>query len=262
MSTKIYNGFRLNCNSFGGLQNFYTSLGQDIIKIKEETAKKIQADICTHIIDSVDMGYWPLEKEYEKLVPTDYPLLFSIRAIKDEKYKEMLDFEISIHFLPDKILSLLFCNNQDMINIFKSQKEVEEYGYWDNTDKPENISDHEWVKRRKDWELALGGNGWSTPSESGLLFKPERAGGYGCLDYNEILEYIQPKEVRVEKNAHLSVTAWWFEKHADTIKSLSSFIFFKKTDEYKRLKKYQANKLNYRLRDITKKDLLTNLNEL
>lgn len=33
-----------------------------------------------------------------------------------------------------------------------------EYGYWDNVDKPEDISEDEWKNRRKDWEECLESN--------------------------------------------------------------------------------------------------------
>ena len=36
---------------------------------------------------------------------------------------------------------------------------IEEYGYWNNTDKPEGITDEDWVKRESDWNKALPGMG-------------------------------------------------------------------------------------------------------
>jgi hypothetical protein len=47
---------------------------------------------------------------------------------------------------------------------------VEEYGFWDNTDMPEDVSDADWVLRRHHWESALGGDFSMTPSEAGLSF--------------------------------------------------------------------------------------------
>ena len=42
---------------------------------------------------------------------------------------------------------------------FIEKYEIEEYGYWNNTDRPEEITIKEWEKRESDWNKALPGPG-------------------------------------------------------------------------------------------------------
>ena len=55
------------------------------------------------------------------------------------------------------ILFKLIQNEDEFVAAYK----IEEYGYWNNADPPENISDIEWEKREKDWNKALPGLGIS-----------------------------------------------------------------------------------------------------
>lgn len=50
-----------------------------------------------------------------------------------------------------------------------------DFGYWDNTDMPEDVTVKEWVERLKDWNLIFSGTTsnkgrWKTPAECGASF--------------------------------------------------------------------------------------------
>lgn len=48
-----------------------------------------------------------------------------------------------------------------------SLAEVERYGYWNNTDQPDDVSDEEWEERRAAWDRVFG---WDVVSERALCF--------------------------------------------------------------------------------------------
>ena len=64
--------------------------------------------------------------------------------------------ELALYPLIDKLLLIIYdgelaadlLQNKD----FCERYEFSEYGYWNNVDKPENVSDQEWDQRKRDWE--------------------------------------------------------------------------------------------------------------
>lgn len=50
---------------------------------------------------------------------------------------------------------------------FSEKYGIKDYEYWNNTDKPDEISDREWNRRGRDWDKALPGLG--VPAESGIV---------------------------------------------------------------------------------------------
>lgn len=59
-------------------------------------------------------------------------------------------------------------------------KWVENYGYWDNTDQPRNVSDREWRARERAWEIACAPSYQNHPLLV-TVFEVEEA-GHGGLD--------------------------------------------------------------------------------
>ena len=64
---------------------------------------------------------------------------------------------------------MVFCDNKDLNEMVSNHPGLEYYGYWNNTDKPEDLTDEQWEQRRTDWDTALGGTGDERPSSCGLI---------------------------------------------------------------------------------------------
>jgi hypothetical protein len=64
-----------------------------------------------------------------------------------------MDYDCEAIFIPmkDKILALFYAESKELRELFKSQKEVAEYGYWNNVEPPEKVTDEEWKEREKIW---------------------------------------------------------------------------------------------------------------
>lgn len=74
-----------------------------------------------------------------------------------------------IPFSKDKILILNYGNDDCFNYIKKNIKEIEDYSYWNNNDKDEDVTDKEWENRKIDWSMALKEN-YYIPKESSLIF--------------------------------------------------------------------------------------------
>jgi hypothetical protein len=187
MSTKIYNGYKIDNMSLFTFNQFVLDF---TLKAKEVRGKLAAKFIANLIVDMVDDVTYIDEESYIKrhiksakdgtttLADCKYHRLISeaihtgedryARIQRTHERDPAVDFDIELVVIPfqDKILALLFCENREFTEIFESMLEVHYYGYWNNTDPDENCSDEEWEQRRMDWDLALPGLG--VPADSGM----------------------------------------------------------------------------------------------
>jgi hypothetical protein len=55
------------------------------------------------------------------------------------------------------------------LNFLDDHPDLEEYGYWNNTDEPEGMSEEEWEERRKVWEPLTDDEPWSQFLETQII---------------------------------------------------------------------------------------------
>jgi len=64
------------------------------------------------------------------------------------------------------LYALLFTERPSYRQAWQGLRSVSEYGYWNNTDQPDGVSDEEWAARRATWDRLLPGH--RSPSTAGL----------------------------------------------------------------------------------------------
>lgn len=169
MSTKIYNGLLIDFpGSFSDLRTELIRLAKEEIKPVAELeftkmfAKAVffQMDINAwanrhivaqnaHTLSEVTVNVWTIINDE----------IVSIKT--SNKRSPLVDFEFCITLFPlsNKILAIPYCEQKSILSVLKNQPYVKEYGYWNNTDKPDELSDSEWETRSKDWDAAFVNNG-------------------------------------------------------------------------------------------------------
>jgi len=173
MSTKIYNGYKININSFYELRNFYEKISPILEQQQLQEIGKRGAQIACIITDFAQFGleyssYFVKNKQNKTF--TDQ-LYYLIDEFLEEQYNNILktdirnpqyDFSIRIAFIPleNKILSLFYSEYNAFEKHWLKFDEVEYYGYWNNTDRDEDCTEEEWNQRYLDWEKALPGIGY------------------------------------------------------------------------------------------------------
>lgn len=65
------------------------------------------------------------------------------------------DYDLSISYFPNQSLAIPYCENKNLISKLLEFESVTEYQYWNNTDKPESISEKSWNTREIKWSKAL-----------------------------------------------------------------------------------------------------------
>lgn len=79
-------------------------------------------------------------------------------------------FEVSFGRDPQtgRILALLYAEEPEFRTVWDALPDVESYGYWNNSDQPDDVTDDEWAERREVWERVMPDSG--PPVESMLSF--------------------------------------------------------------------------------------------
>jgi hypothetical protein len=192
MSTKIYNGLKLPNMSVFELNKMYKNLRSKLIPVVQQeyykfVAKiyqsayvyvKLDVNICEY---NIDMKNLPHEADDDEI------LLFAKREACDiiNKTRNAIlwadaepdaDFEVSLSILPiqDVILCIPSANNHVLSDELKLLLmdcfHAEEYGYWDNTDRPGELTKDEWNKRKDDWNKALP-DALGVPRQNGFVIR-------------------------------------------------------------------------------------------
>ena len=178
MSTKIFNGYKITASSIDEAIGFIIKGKKEVLKQYHSFVIETQARSATKLLDNFLITEFLIKKSALpkiKLNCEDFsdlsfsPISMSYRQEMDMvKENEKDDAEIII--FPKKIITesesfymaaifsrQSFLHNEDftkkIINIYKSK--MKEYGYWNNTDKPDEISSKDWNKRRVNWDKAL-----------------------------------------------------------------------------------------------------------
>lgn len=182
MSTKIYNGIILeNARTTQELWQFWDMVRKELIPIAEAEYKKVffQSIVAMALYlngyecTRVDLPF----SEYTGKTRSD--LMWFIRkslynTMKKNRiaesaldYNPSLDFEVEVGIYPtkSKVLAIPFINNDALFKKFYELPGIKDYGYWNNTDKPEDVTARQWTQRKKDWDSVLKGIG--IPRENG-----------------------------------------------------------------------------------------------
>lgn len=187
MSTKIYDGVRIEVASAYELTQLVKSIRERLLPIAQQEYYKALAKMLEQAYAyqkyqvNLDGGLQNFT-EIKDTAPDSLVSVLSqtarqtINANKSAQtileFVRELDFDVKlmVFALPDgRFLGIPYAENSALFNALMETPEIKEYGYWDNTDKPTEISKKAWKKRKDDWNLALPGIG--VPLEEGFEYK-------------------------------------------------------------------------------------------
>jgi hypothetical protein len=190
MSTKIHDGKRLPNMTAYELNNFYQRIRMALlpvaIKEYQQLIARIAQSVYVYLTTGIDLCEYDLDLNDIKekgitlnaMAIAKYAKHHANRLVKKtskailwEDAEMSADFDVSICFLPlaDKTLCIPSANNAALMHELTAFPEFIDYGYWNNTDPPKNISEQEWSQRKTDWHNALPGIG--VPRENGFVVK-------------------------------------------------------------------------------------------
>lgn len=190
MSTKIFNGFIINRE----VSTYELNEMMNIIRkeVNNTYLEIIYKDFIRFTAKMLDNKYCMNKRKYntflnKELKVKENEIIYKVftnkvkeSILSEEIYNSDYDYSCSmtIHPLKDKTLLLLFSQRNEYNKLFREwDKEekiytknkfdfIDEYNYYNNTDRPNNISEKDWELREKDWNNAIG---YNAPSERGMI---------------------------------------------------------------------------------------------
>jgi len=186
LSTVIQNGYMMDKKflNMGYLKEFMKEMQQEIQDKQVEIETEQQAFLAKNILIAYHLKN---AEEFDSYLKTEFGIEnkgYDIERLSEKAMKEKGDRIKKEHFLAEreydlsceiifiptktKMLALLYTQHREIRDIWESSEKVHEYGYWNNTDKPKELTKREWNTRRNDWNKALPGLG--VPREEGFIF--------------------------------------------------------------------------------------------
>jgi hypothetical protein len=182
MSTKIYNGYRIKGATT--LDEAFAALNTDanrkwVATRIEELTREYLALRVTRVIDR---SY--LEPDNEEAVRAAKHAVMSClselwkdqrEARAEGRRDHLIDFDLDVSLIPvgkrqhRQVVALIFAQRECHRDWFSKLDCVEDFSYWDNSDRPEEVSAPEWRKRKRVWEQACPGH--TTPAERGVTLQ-------------------------------------------------------------------------------------------
>lgn len=162
MSTKIYKGFRLKFTDTARLMAFLRRQRAEFIARAHDEAIEFVARTASRHFDRAWLSdtfcLSPLQSRVAPLFDAIEELSNRQSEIKKSGHRDPeVDFNFSLALFPHggQLYGIAYCDQSEWVRSFKTDPDVEEFAYWDNTDPPDNISAADWSLRREIWEQIL-----------------------------------------------------------------------------------------------------------
>lgn len=173
MSTKIYDGMIFESDNLTKFYNIIEKIDTEAKIIKDDLIIKLIAKKYQYYFDNKitkeeiirDFHKIPI-KEVNYFLDNKYPLLYNLRDLINYRCKNVLhSMERDVDYDLDLVINFAPVNKNILIYPYYEYSEYGEvllkyfskYGYWNNSDKPDNISSKDWNTRRKRWDKVIDG---------------------------------------------------------------------------------------------------------
>lgn len=257
MSIKLYTAYRIK---LAGFDKFLSVLRDKLEAKLEEKLLIVLAEKSVDFFDSYTANIKVSDKEekykYSSIGRASGEIHERHREVKKTGRRDPgFDFECDISFIfsGNYVYFIVFTEVNDYIEIIQNFKNVEDYSYWNNTDRPENIPSKVWSARRRKWDQLLKKSG--VPALSGLNFELIGKDLIKLIVMNKegIMNYIPSFETRCINTARMAITYTPEEGKEFNYKDILDFLI---SPEYKASLKQKAEELKSVLKkDITLDDL-------
>lgn len=158
MSTKVYNGFRIGGLSMTQLHNLVGEFRQKATYSAETMLAQFVAQRLADVVDGAMVEGKALPENVYRTILNEV----RERQIKVEQTMRRdpaVDFSFNLSFTPMEegdILGIFYTEKSELANLWRSMPGIEDYAYWNNSDKPDGVTEEQWDERGRRWEDAVG----------------------------------------------------------------------------------------------------------
>lgn len=148
MSTKIYDGLRIDTDDIFDFTNRLHSL---IKQTFQDLAQELVMEEITRVFDgkaSMDVAvFYEAEEKWKERQG---------KLSRHSVFEDPLRFSLVMGKTPGgKILAYPYYGKNEYFEALLTMPDVSPYGYWNNTDHEEGITDEQWNERRQEWDSII-----------------------------------------------------------------------------------------------------------
>lgn len=220
MSTKIFNGYRISdCAHTAHLFQFVTDLRAALLPVYRAAYAALVAELA---VSAADGGWLDIPDDWGLFgdglwSPLAYADMAATKAHQEirrtGRRAPAFDLQCEVGMVPDPAdprtaYALLYTERDDYREVFEAQPGVRPWPYWNNVDRPDDVTEAEWDERREVWDRVLGDE---APARRGLCW--EMIGDHHqflVTDVAEEIAAVLPRltEVRARRLAGQRITDW------------------------------------------------------
>lgn len=221
---KVHTGFKIPKMTGANFQYFLEQFQKQALQEIGKHVKIILAKEICYNIDMYDSGEKLEKLKYIRNISFDfiknYHKVYSSRVIDLDTMNCDIETNVYYQFVGDDIYGVIYSALSKINKLWFSMPEVQDYSYWNNSDRPKEIKTKEWNNRRDFW------NKWVTVYSSAFsVIGPHLPFN---LEINEVLEHQQSFESRLQT----IVTQKMMDKRYKEIVDDTS-VYYKVLDEIK-----------------------------
>ena len=186
MSVKLYEGALIDGHSLESFLPELRKLRGEFLAQADDIARRFVVRMAVNQWDRQCHGLKTGEDSLHAHVLTAQTTLMDrqLEVESSGKSDPSVDFSADVTLCPvkGKLLALPFIQHPGLRDIWQAQPWLQEYGYWDNTDPPDDVAEADWSQRASDWDEAFelySGHAW-TAAQCGYSFRllPVHGGGF------------------------------------------------------------------------------------
>lgn len=160
MSTKIFNGYHFQ----GTIEEAYEEFLKIRPRVLEFAHKRTVSIMARHLAHTYDTACMKGETVRGLMVGSLDHIWDRQRKIVATRQRDPeVDFETSVVLYPvpilvDKhkgLLARFFTEHEEITDLWEGIPKVHAYPYWNNTDRPEELTKRQWDQRARTWEKTL-----------------------------------------------------------------------------------------------------------
>lgn len=242
MSLKLYDGYRIK----GFSEKEFIEKYEYLKEVVEKEAKiSIQEEISKIFYNTLDYGYGRKEDDMTVLEYVKEEIKEEIENLKKGYRSPSLDKDISFALKEYKgdLYLYLFSEDREISKmLLKEIENIEEFGYWNNTDKPDSVTESHWEKRKKIWDELLTSYSFEKSGFSTFYF-------FESLEFLKNIDYTYNifKNINYEKRKKdyvemKTVSLVDKEKNGDTYETFKMSTYLKSRNEVKNGKHKEIEK--------------------
>lgn len=242
MSTKIYNGYETSLT----MEELLPKLREFGVVVKAKATEIFRRSLTKEAVKLFD--HITEDKTFKQVIEDMY-----------EKCRTDLN-KLAEY---ERAMGLVEIDLREITELWDKLDYIKDYHYQNQSDRPKGIKASDWKRREKNWDIALGGDGWGVPMENSYSYTfhsrclPSRFGIGGLNNINP--EYIPADDKRKKWILHDKMWKEWAETNfPDPSKKLEVSDYMKWAQDFN--KSYEAGEYAEALDKIILKSLTPPLN--